>query len=49
MDKEQQLFTSSEWKNLPGFLRTDEGKLALQTFVSDWKASKSPVAIAKQE
>lgn len=38
MTQKQQLFVSSNWQDLPQFLSTDEGKIALQTFVNDWSA-----------
>lgn len=38
----QQEFVMANWKNLQGFLKTKEGEIALQTFISDWQASLKP-------
>ena len=37
LTKEQQLFVSAHWQELRTFLATDEGRIALQTFVDDWQ------------
>lgn len=34
---EQQLFISAHWQHLADWLRTEEGKIAAQTFVDDWR------------
>lgn len=34
---EQQLFVSANWQRLADWLRTEEGKIAAQTFVQDWQ------------
>lgn len=36
---EQQMHVSAHLRALPAFLATEEGKIALQTFVGDWQAS----------
>jgi len=36
---EQQLFVSANLQQLAAFLRSDVGRVALQTFVDDWRAS----------
>lgn len=34
---DMQLFISENWKTLGKFLESEEGKMALQQFVNDWK------------
>jgi hypothetical protein len=42
MTKDQQLFVSANWPGLAVWLATDEGKIALQTFIQDWQQSRLP-------
>lgn len=37
---EKQQFVSGNLHTLVDFLKTEEGKIALQTFVDDWESSK---------
>lgn len=39
MTPHQQMFTSEHWKKLSYFLSTEEGQIALQTFISDFEDS----------
>lgn len=41
LTEEQQTFVLQHWKTFPDFMKTDVGKLAIQTCVSDWMASKN--------
>ena len=34
---DMQMFISDNWKTLGKFLASEEGKMALQQFVNDWK------------
>lgn len=45
---QQQDFVMANWKGLTDFLKTDEGKIALQTFVGDWEAKVNPKPIEKK-
>lgn len=35
---EQQLWVSAQYPQLPAFLASEEGRIAVQQFVADWKA-----------
>lgn len=49
LTEEQQTFVLQNWKTFPEFIKTDVGKLAIQTCVSDWMASKNPPPVVKTE
>ena len=42
LSKEEQAFASTHLLSGLEFLKTDEGKKALQSFVRDWRAYKEP-------
>lgn len=46
---EQQAFVLEKWKTFPDFMKTDLGKLAIQTCVSDWMASENKAVVRKIE
>ena len=46
LPREDQLFVSENYHKLMGFAHSDTGKLAIQTFVSDWRDS-TKIRIAK--
>lgn len=42
MTLEQQAFVLANWRGLTDFLKTEEGKVAVQTFVGDWDNCVNP-------
>jgi len=38
----QQLHVSANWPQLAAWLKTEEGRIALQTFVQDWQTTMRP-------
>ena len=38
---DQQVYVSAHWPKLADWLATENGRIALQTFVSDWMASNN--------
>lgn len=36
---DQQQFAQTNWQTFVPFIQTEEGKIALQTFVEDWRKS----------
>lgn len=43
--EEQQQFVMSNWQTFVPFIQTEEGKIALQTFVEDWRKSTQTTQI----
>ena len=42
LTQDQQLFVSANLSGFRAFVETEEGKIAVQTFVSDWMALAKP-------
>lgn len=47
LSEDQQQFVLENWQTFVPFIQTEEGKIALQTFVEDWEKS-IPVEQTKQ-